>query len=192
MMNSIKIITVSIFIILSLTFSTSADTSDTKIIENVELTYQMYAAALMTGDFNGAYGYLSSHVQKLINYDLFVEASIEMEKISLLKGCQLSGLKIKGKYAGAKSIIYLDFLPEKEGGNILSGKIEAPIYFIRENEKWKIATGEDSSIEAFLKIHPAARKLYQPFSTQAYYKQKGYWIGFRYKAKKDNPMIINQ
>ncbi|MBN2134111.1 MAG: hypothetical protein JW737_00120 [Acidobacteria bacterium] len=169
-----------------------AQKTDEELLGEVQSAYAKYSTALIMGEFKTAYDCLSSSQKKTTNYKLFVEANEKMSKVTNLKASQLSSLKMKGKYAAAKAVIYLDFIPEDKDKQVLNGKIETPVYFIKENGEWKIATGEEENMKIFLKQHPDAAKLMEPFKTQVYYKQKGIWIGFKYKQKEGSEYVIPQ
>lgn len=169
-------------------FGDEAD--DEKILRSIEDTYTDYSVAIMTGEFKKAYALLTSSIQKRISYDNFVKANQMAMKSFLLKASQLSNLRARGKYAAARAITFIDFLPKKEGDQVLNGKIEAPIFFIKEKNIWKLATGTDEDIEEFLKLNPKAREIMVPVKTRLYYKQKGYWIAFDYNVKEDQKLTI--
>ncbi len=170
--------------------SLSAAAQDENEIETVQNLYMKYNSALLAGDWRAAYDSLSTDIKKEVNYDNFVKANTEIAKVITLKASQLNDVKLKGAIAGGKSITYLDFLPMPDQEELLSGKIESCVYFLRENGKWKIAAADDEATEEFVKKYPAATELIKPEKTRLYYKKGGYWIAFEYKKDKKNDKRI--
>lgn len=169
-------------------FNSEAD--DEKILRTIEDTYTNYSIAVMTGEFKKAYSSLAGSIQKKISYGNFVKANQIAMKLFLLKASQLSNLRVRGKYAAARAITFIDFLPKKEGDQVLAGKIEAPIFFIKEKNVWKLATGTDEDIEEFLRANPKAREIMVVVKTRLYYKQRGYWVAFDYNIKEDQKLTV--
>jgi len=164
--------------------------SDEAILREVQDLYMNYSVALMKGDFRSAYDMLSLFTKKRVTYDIFVDANLAMEDMFRLKGSHLNNLLIRGKYGAAKAITYVDFMPEKKGDEILNGKIETQIYFIKEGNKWKIATGNDDNTDQFLQENPEAKDLMERIKTRVYYKKGGYWITFDYKYDKEKALSV--
>lgn len=172
------------------TISADQVEEDEKILKAIEDTYMEYSVSVMTGDFNKAYGFLAGIIKKRVSYNSFVTANQLMMKSFLLKASQLSNLRVRGDYAAATAITYIDFLAKKEGEQVLNGKLEAPIFFFKEQNAWKIATGTDEDVEEFLKKNPKARNIMTSSKTRLYYKHKGYWIAFEYNIKEDQKLEI--
>jgi len=171
--------------------ATSNSAADDEKLETLQNLYMQYNSSLMTGDFKNAYDMLSSFTRTNVRYDTFVQANRELKKIINLKASLLSNLKMKGDYGAAKTVTFIDFLAFGKDKQIMPGKIESQVYFIKEKKGWKIATGDDANIKQFLKTHPAAAKLILHNKTRVYYKQGGYWITFEYKVKKEDQLKIS-
>jgi hypothetical protein len=185
------LLSLSFMIVLTLKFPVQcSEADDEKILQAIENIYTDYSVGLMTGDWHKSYDMLADLIRKRVKYDGFVTANQMMMKSFMLKASQLSSLRVRGKYAAARALTYIDFYPEKEGDSILNGKIEALVFFILEKGSWKIATGTDEDIEEFLRANPKAREIMPPVKTRIYYKQKGYWIAFDYHIKEDQKLTV--
>jgi hypothetical protein len=58
------------------------------------------------------------------------------------------------------------------------GKIVVQQYLLRESGKWRVATGDQSSVKKFLAANPGFSKGFKIRPPKIYVKQNGAWVEF--------------
>ncbi|HKZ01979.1 MAG TPA: hypothetical protein VJ180_07060, partial [Pyrinomonadaceae bacterium] len=59
------------------------------------------------------------------------------------------------------------------------GKIVVQQYLVREEGRWRVATGDRATVDRFLKANPAFRRTFSIRQPRIYIKENGKWIAFK-------------
>jgi hypothetical protein len=59
------------------------------------------------------------------------------------------------------------------------GKIVVQQYLVREDGKWRVATGDTGTIQRFLKTNPAFARKFPIRQPRIYVKQNNQWVEFK-------------
>jgi hypothetical protein len=105
--------------------------------------------------------------------DRFVTALQRAQGIYELDRLEVGAVKVSGNLAVVDTVLYGSVtLPIQA-----EGKIVAQQYLIKEDGKWRVATGDQSTIKKFLAANPGFKgfKIRQP---RLYVKQDNKWIEF--------------
>jgi hypothetical protein len=83
-------------------------------------------------------------------------------------------VSVSANVAVADTVLYGRVLSPIES----EGKIVVQQYLVRENGKWRVATGDSATIKKFLAGNPAFGRKFPIRQPKIYLKQNGKWIEF--------------
>ena len=105
--------------------------------------------------------------------DRFVSALERAQGFYQLDRLEIGAIKVTGNLAVADTVLY---------GRVVNpiqadGKIVVQQYLLREDGKWRVATGDQSSVKRFLAANPGFKgfKIRQP---RIYIRQNEKWVEF--------------
>jgi hypothetical protein len=104
----------------------------------------------------------------------FVGALQRAQGFYQLDRMEIGTIKVAGNMAVADTVLY---------GRIVNpiqaeGKIVAQQYLVREDGKWRVATGDQSTIKKFLASNPAFGKGFKIREPRIFMKQGNKWVEF--------------
>jgi hypothetical protein len=86
----------------------------------------------------------------------------------------IGAVKVMGDLAVVDTVLYGKVVAPIQA----EGKIVAQQYLLREDGKWRVATGDQSSVKKFLADNPRFGKGFKIRSPRVYVKQNGTWVEF--------------
>lgn len=167
--NKLRILTVLIFLALLSPISTYAsDESDVR--DTVNRVFEH----LKSRDYSSLYDTLPNSSRSRMSRDRFVNALQRAQDIYALDRLEVGALKVTGNLAVVDTVLY---------GNVtvpiqVEGKIVVQQYLVREDGKWRVATGDQGTIKKFLAANPGFNKGFKIRQPRVYVKQDGKWIEF--------------
>ena len=137
-------------------------------------TVQRVFQQLKSGEYGALYDSLPAATRTRMSRARFTGALKRAQDMYVLDRLEIGGVRVSGSIAVVDTVLY---------GRVVSpiqteGKIIVQQYLVREEGKWRVATGDRKTIQQFLGANPAfARKF--PISTpRIYVKQGNKWIEF--------------
>ena len=154
-----------------LAFSVSVRASDeAEVREMVSKVFQQ----LKSHDYGSVYDGLPNSSRSRMSRDRFVNALERAQGIYELDRMDVGIVKIAGNLAVVDTVLYGRVtLPVQA-----EGKIVVQQYLIKEDGKWRVATGDQPTIKKFLAANPSFNKGFRIKQPQIYVKQDGKWVEF--------------
>ena len=87
---------------------------------------------------------------------------------------EIGAVKVNGNLAVVDTVLYGRVVAPIQA----EGKIVVQQYLVRENGKWRVATGDQSTVKKFLAQNPAFAKGFKVHPPRIYIKQENKWVEF--------------
>jgi len=168
----VELRTVALLVLLGLAFLTPAKavSPDTEVRAAVLQVFQQ----LKTRNFDALYDSLPSGSRSRIPRDRFTNALRRSQDMYALERIEIGRTRVSGDLALVDTTLYGRVLKPFD----TEGKIVVQQYLVREKGKWKVATGDNSTIRRFLETNPAFGRQFRISSPHVYIKKDGNWIEF--------------
>jgi hypothetical protein len=128
---------------------------------------------LKSQDYSSLYDALPNSSRSRMSRDRFVSALERAQGIYSLDRIEVGLIKVAGNLAVVDTVLYGSVTPIQT-----EGKIVAQQYLVREDGKWRVATGDQSTIKKFLASNPGFNKTFRVRAPRVYVKQNGKWVEF--------------
>jgi hypothetical protein len=140
----------------------------------VRTTVQGVFEQLKSHNYSALYDLLPASARSRMSRERFVGALQRAQGFYQLDRMDIGTIKVSGNIAVVDTVLY---------GRIVNpiqaeGKIVAQQYLIREEGKWRVATGDQSTVKQFLASNPAFGKGFKIRSPQVFIKQNDKWVEF--------------
>ena len=140
----------------------------------VRTTVQGVFEQLKSHNYSALYDLLPASARGRMSRERFVGALQRAQGFYQLDRMDVGTIKVSGNIAVVDTVLY---------GRIVNpiqaeGKIVAQQYLIREEGKWRVATGDQSTVKQFLASNPAFGKGFKIRSPQVFIKQNDKWVEF--------------
>ena len=137
-------------------------------------TVQHVFDQLKSHDYASLYDLLPSSSRARMSRDRFTNALQRAQEIYALDRLDVGSVRVAGNLAVVDTVLY---------GRVVNpiqaeGKIVVQQYLVREEGKWRVATGDQSTIKRFLASTPAFQKGFTIRNPRIYIKQDGKWVEF--------------
>jgi len=160
-----------LLITLFCTFALSVRAADeAEVREMVNKVFEQ----LKSHDYNGLYDALPGSSRSRMSRDRFVSALQRAQDIYELDRIEVGAVKVSGNLAVVDTTLYGRVSVPIQA----DGKIVAQQYLIKEDGKWRVATGDQSTIKKFLASNPAFGKGFKIKPPRVFMKQDSKWIEF--------------
>jgi hypothetical protein len=146
---------------------------------DVRTIVQQVFQQLQSRDFGSVYDSLPSSTRNRMSRDRFISALKRSQDRYSLDRISIGAVRVSGNLAVADTELY---------GRIAKpfaaeGKIVVQQYLVRENGKWRVATGDNATIQRFLKANPTFARKFPVRQPRIYVKQDGKWVPFNLPGK---------
>jgi hypothetical protein len=129
---------------------------------------------LKSHDYSSLYDVLPGSARTRMSRDRFVNALERAQGIYQLDRLEVGAVKVTGNLAVVDTVLYGRVtIPVQT-----EGKIVVQQYLVREDGKWRVATGDQATIKKFLAANPAFSKGFRIKQPQIFVKQDGKWVAF--------------
>jgi len=140
----------------------------------VRSTVQGVFEQLKSHNYSALYDLLPASARSRMSRERFVGALQRAQGFYQLDRMDIGAIKVAGDLAVVDTVLY---------GRIVNpiqaeGKIVAQQYLIREEGKWRVATGDQSAVRKFLASNPAFGKGFKIREPRIYMKQGDKWVEF--------------
>lgn len=152
-------------------FQATVQASDESDVRN--MVNQVFEQ-LKSHDYSRLYDVLPGSARTRMSRDRFVNALERAQGIYQLDRLEVGAVKVSGNMAVVDTVLYGRVtIPVQT-----EGKIVVQQYLVREDGKWRVATGDQSTIKKFLAANPAFSKGFRIKQPQIFVKQDGKWVAF--------------
>ena len=153
---------------LSTKLARASDESDVRTV--VQQVFQQ----LQSRDFGSVYDSLPSSTRSRTSRDRFTSALKRSQDRYILDRINIGAVRVSGNLAIADTELYGRLAKPIEA----EGKIVVQQYLVREDGKWRVATGDNATIQRFLKANPSFARKFPIRQPRIYMKQNGKWVLF--------------
>lgn len=142
---------------------------------DVRNTVQSVFNQLKSRDYSATYDSLPASSRRRMSRERFASALQRAQDRYVLDSISIGSVKVSGNIAVADTELF---------GRITKpfpaeGKIVVQQYLVREEGKWRVATGDTATIKRFLKANPAFARKFPIRQPRIYVKQNGQWTEFK-------------
>ena len=141
---------------------------------DVRSTVQNVFEQLKSQNYSAVYDLLPDASRKRMSRDRFVSALQRTQSFYQLDSIDIGAIKVMGNLAVVDTVLYGRVVAPIQA----EGKIVVQQYLLREDGKWRVATGDQSSVKKFLAENPGFGKGFRIRQPRIYVKQDNKWIEF--------------
>src|ERR1044072_1323267 len=152
----------------SATMARASDQSD------VRATVQSVFEQLKSHDYSSLYDLLPGTARSRMSRERFVSALQRAQDFYQLDRMEIGATKVMGNLAVVDTVLYGRVVTPIQA----EGKIVVQQYLLREEGKWRVATGDQSTVRRFLAANPGFSKGFRIQQPRVYIKQNDKWIEF--------------
>lgn len=150
-------------------------TNETEVRETVQRVFQQ----LKSRDYASLYDSLPASSRSRMSRDRFASALARAQNMYVLDRMDVGQVRVAKDLAVVDTTLY---------GSVTSpltaeGKIVVQQYLVREEGKWRVATGDTATIKRFLASNPAFRAKFPIKQPRVYVKQGNNWVEFSPQRK---------
>jgi len=164
-----KLLSIAILIIVS--FGVSANASDQS---DVRATVQNVFDQLKAHNYESLYDLLPGSARTRMSRERFVSALQRAQDFYQLDKMDIGTTKIMGNLAVVDTVLYGRVTTPIQA----EGKIVVQQYLLREDGKWRVATGDQSTVKKVLAANPGFSKGFRIQQPRVYIKQNDKWVEF--------------
>src|SRR6266581_3089920 len=127
---------------------------------------------LKAGEYGGLYDSLPSSSRSRISRERVVGDLQRSRELYHLVRIEIVAVRVSGDIAVVDTVMYGRISKPIEG----DGKLVVQQYLIKENGSWRVATGDRTTTDRFLKNNPAFARNFPIKRPRAFLKQDGSWL----------------
>jgi uncharacterized protein YchJ len=157
--------------LLLLTFAPAADARPSDEAE-VRAVVQTVFEQLKSGRYGELYDVLPNASRSRITRERFVSLLQATGGMYKLDHMEVGAVRVSGDLAAVDTVMYGSVLRPAQA----EGKIVAQQYLVREDGRWRVATGDRATVRRFLASHPAFAKKFSIQDPRVYVKRDGRWV----------------
>ena len=166
--NKQVVIAVLFFVFLMVLPAQAADEAE------VRGTVQRVFQQLKSRDYSALYDSLPSSSRSRMTRDRFANALKRAQDMYVLDRMDVGQVRLAKDIAVVDTVLY---------GRVVAplaaeGKIVVQQYLVREEGKWRVATGDSGTIKRFLANNPAFRDKFPIRQPRVFVKQRNKWVEF--------------
>lgn len=139
---------------------------------DVRSTVQRVFDQLKSGQYEALYDSLPSSSRTRISRDRLVQGLRRSQDMLQLQRIEIGAVRVSGNLAVVDTTMYAHISKPFDG----DGKLVVQQYLIREDGSWRVATGDNATINSFLKNNPTFARKFPIKKPQAFVNQSGKWI----------------
>ena len=141
---------------------------------DVRSTVQNVFEQLKSQNYSALYDLLPGSSRSRMSRDRFVSALQRAQGFYQLDRIDIGAVKVMGNLAVVDTVLYGRVVAPMQA----EGKIVVQQYLLREEGKWRVATGDQSTVKKFLAENPEFGKGFKIKQPRIYVKQDNKWIEF--------------
>ena len=137
-------------------------------------TVQRVFQQLKSRDYSAVYDSLPASTRTRMSRTRFTGSLSRAQNMYVLDRMEVGQVRVSTNVAVVDTVLYGRVVSPIEA----EGKIVVQQYLVREDAKWKVATGDNATIRRFLASSPAFGRKFPIRQPRIYVKQNGKWIEF--------------
>jgi hypothetical protein len=137
-------------------------------------TVQRVFQQLKTKDYSSLYDSLPSSSRSRMTRERFTSALKRAQDMYVLDRIDIGPVRVANNLAVVDTVLYGRVVKPFE----TEGKIVVQQYLVREDGKWRVATGDTGTTKRFLASNPEFAKRFPIKRPRVYVKQGSNWIEF--------------
>jgi hypothetical protein len=161
---------------LSLSMVSARGSEESEVRGVVQQVFQQ----LQSHDYGSVYDSLPAATRNRTSRTRFVNALKRAQDRYVLDRINIGAVRVSGNIAVADTELYGRLAQPFQA----DGKIVVQQYLVREDGKWRVATGDSATIQRFLKSNPSFAKKFPIRQPQIFVKQDGKWVPFNLPGRK--------
>ena len=146
---------------------------------DVRATVQSVFEQLKAHNYDTLYDLLPGSARGRMSRERFVSALQRAQDFYQLDRMDISATKVMGNLAVVDMVLYGRVTAPIQA----EGKIVVQQYLLREDGKWRVATGDQSTVKKFLAANPGFSKGFRIQQPRVYVKQNDKWVEFNPRRK---------
>ena len=146
---------------------------------DVRATVQSVFEQLKAHNYDTLYDLLPGSARGRISRERFVSALQRAQDFYQLDRMDIGATKVMGNLAVVDTVLYGRVTAPIQA----EGKIVVQQYLLREDGKWRVATGDQSTVKKFLAANPGFSKGFRIQQPRVYVKQNDKWVEFNPRRK---------
>ncbi|HSQ24551.1 MAG TPA: hypothetical protein VLN44_09075 [Pyrinomonadaceae bacterium] len=158
-----------LFLICGLNGLAAASPSDESDVRNA---VQHIFNQLKSGQYGSLYDSLPSSSRARISRERLVQGLQRSQNVFQLQRIEIGAVRVSGNLAVVDTVMYAHLSQPFDS----DGKLVVQQYLIREDGAWRVATGDNATINTFLKNNPSFGRKFPIRKPQAFINQDGKWI----------------
>jgi hypothetical protein len=139
---------------------------------DVRGTIQRVFDQLKSGKYSELYDGLPSSSRNRISKDRFVSGLQRTSNLYQLQRIEIGPVRVSGNLAVADTTMFAHISKPLDA----DGKLVVQQYLIREDGQWRVATGDNATINRFLQANPTFARRFPIKRPTAYVNQNGKWV----------------
>ena len=155
-------------------FAVPSDQSD------VRAAVQRIFDQLKNGEYSSLYDALPSNARTRITREQLVKGLEQSKDTFQLQKIDIGAVSVSGNLAVVDTTMYAHI-----NGFNADGKLVVQQYLIKEDGRWKVATGDTATINRFLQSNPAFGKRFPIKKPQAFVYQNNKWMAIPMGPKRN-------
>ena len=160
---------VAVVMVMGITITAPAAPSDES---DVRSTIQHVFDQLKSGEYGALYDSLPSSSRNRISKDRFVNGLQRTSNLYQLQRIQIGAIRVSGNLAVADTTMFAHISKPFDA----DGKLVVQQYLIREDGKWRVATGDNATINRFLQANPTFARRFPIKRPTAFVNKDGKWV----------------
>ena len=171
-----------VFSIAVLVFATTFSATLVKASDqsDVRATVQSVFDQLKSRDYSSLYDLLPGSARNRMSRERFVSALQRAQDFYQLDRMDIGATKVMGNLAVVDTVLYGRVVTPIQA----EGKIVVQQYLLREDGKWRVATGDQSTVKKVLAANPGFSKGFRIKQPKIYIKQDNQWVEFNPSGRK--------
>jgi len=135
---------------------------------------------LKAGQYEALYDGLPSATRARLPRDRFINGLQHTRNLYQLDRIEIGAARVAGNLAVVDTVMYARIAQPFNA----EGKLVVQQYLVREDGKWRVATGDRATIDRFLKSNPSFERKFPIKRPRAFIKQDDKWIEFNPRGQK--------
>jgi hypothetical protein len=127
---------------------------------------------LKSGQYEALYDSLPSSSRNRISRDQLVQGLRRSQNMFQLQRIEIGAVRVSGNLAVVDTTMYAHITKPFDA----DGKLVVQQYLVREDGSWRVATGDNATINSFLKNNPSFARKFPIKKPNAFINQSGKWI----------------
>lgn len=145
-----------------------AVSDDAEVRGVVERVFQQ----LKSGDYGGLYDVLPANSRRRVTREQFTKQLTRTRDIYELDRIEIGKVRTAGDLAAVDTVMYGRVRRPIES----EAKLVVQQYLVREDGRWRVATGDRATVRRFLNANPGFAKKFPLREPRAYVKSEGRWV----------------